>query len=218
MLLVLLGLGTWQVRRLAWKEAILAQIGAAESMAPVPLPANPSPFQKVRVTGRFLPGADALYGVEVRDTPTGSVMGGQLLAPFAADGRVMLVDRGWVPTTATMTAPVVASPGGEVTLVGYARPAEHPRLLLGASDDIAGRLFFTLDPERIATALGLKRVAPFTFVILGPAPADGPIPAEHLPRPVNNHLSYALTWYGLAAALAVIFTTWARKRLSHDPV
>lgn len=218
MLLVLLGLGSWQVKRLAWKEAILARIATAEAAAPVTLPADPRPFQKVRVAGHFLPGPTALYGVEVRDLPTGPTMGGQLLAPFTADGRVMLVDRGWVPATKTITAPAVAPPAGPVTLVGYARPPEHPRML-SPSDDVVGRLFFTLDPERIAVALGLPRVAPFTFVVLGPtAPGDGPIPAEHLPRPLNNHLSYAMTWYGLAGALVVIFTSWARQRLSHDRV
>ena len=218
MLLVLLGLGTWQLHRLAWKEAILAQVAAAQAAAPVPLPADPGPFEKVSVTGRFLPGPTALYGVEVRDLPTGSTMGGQLLMPFAADGRVILVDRGWVPSTAAITAPTVPAPPGPVTLVGFARPAEHPHLL-SVSDDTVGRLFFTLDPQRIAAVLGLGRVAPFTFVVLGPAPAGGgPIPADQLPHPPNNHFYYAVTWFGLAGALVVMFIAWARGRLFDEPV
>jgi surfeit locus 1 family protein len=52
-------------------------------------------------------------------------------------------------------------------------------------------------------------------VALGPTPPNGyPDPAKHLPRPPNNHLSYAITWYGLAAALVVIFVVWARKALT----
>ncbi len=77
------------------------------------------------------------------------------------------------------------------------------------------RQFFTLDPVRIAAALDLPTVAPFT---LGRARAGaaGRLPSRrrHLPRPPNNHLSYALTWYGLAAALVVVFGTWARQRLT----
>jgi len=216
MLLVLLGLGTWQVHRLAWKEALLAQVAAAQGAAPVKLPADPGPFEKVSVTGRFLPGPAALYGVEVRDLAGGSTMGGQLLVPFDADGRVILVDRGWVPSTAAITAPTVAAPPGQVTLVGFVRPAEHPRML-SPSDDTVGRLFFTLDPERIAAVLGLPRVAPFTFVVLGPKPAGpGPIPTDEFPHPPNNHLYYALTWFGLAGALIVMFAAWAHERLSDD--
>ena len=53
MLAVLIGLGTWQLRRLAWKNAFLARIAAAEQAPAVALPAQPSPFQKVRVSGHL---------------------------------------------------------------------------------------------------------------------------------------------------------------------
>jgi surfeit locus 1 family protein len=211
MLLVLLGLGTWQVRRLHWKEGILARIAAAEAAAPVPLPAAPGPFQKVRVTGQFLPGLAASYGVEVRDTPSGPLMGRHLIMPLAAEGRVILVDRGWVPENSRP-----APPTGPVTIIGYARPPDRSRLL-GVADNPAKREFFTLDPAAIAASLGLSNVAPFTLVALGP-PSGPPIPAQHLPRPPNNHLSYALTWYGLAIVLAIVFITWARGRRTNDPV
>jgi surfeit locus 1 family protein len=211
MLSVLLSLGTWQLRRLHWKEGILARIAAAEAAKPAPLPASPGPFEKVSVTGRFLPGLVAFYGVEVRDTRSGPVMGRQLIAPLAADGRVILVDRGWVPGT-----DAVPPPAGPVTITGFARPPEHPRLL-GAADNPSTREFFTLNPAAIAASLGLSHVAPFTLVALGAA-GEPPIPAQHLPQPPNNHLSYALTWYGLAAALALVFTAWARGRLSDDRV
>ncbi len=210
MLLVLLALGAWQVRRLAWKEAILARIAAAEAAPAVSLPAVPGPFLKVSATGHFLPNPAALYGVEVRDSVAGvPTMGWQHLVPFVTGGRVILVDRGWVPDDVAAPAPA-----GSVTITGYARPTEQPRRF-GASDDPARRQFFTLDPARIAAALGLPPVAPFTLVALGPTrPGVFPVPAEHLPEPPNNHLSYAITWFGLAAALLVVFTTWVRKRLS----
>jgi len=98
MFLVLLALGTWQMHRLAWKEGILAQIAAGESAAAIPLPEAPGPFVKVRVTGRFRPDLSALFGAEVRDFPSGPVMGAQLVAPLERDnGPPVLVDRGWVP-------------------------------------------------------------------------------------------------------------------------
>jgi surfeit locus 1 family protein len=226
MFVILLGLGTWQVRRLAWKEAILVQIARAEAAPPIPLPAAsdgavadpaiPAPFTKVAVTGTLLHDKAALFGAEVRDTRTGPDLGALLIEPLRRDGAPpLLVDRGWVPMK--RSAPV-AMPQGPVTIAGYVHPADKAGLF-SARDDVAGRHFYTLDPAAIGAALGLGRVAPFILIALGPAAAPGaeidlPIPAEHLPQPPNNHLAYAITWYGLAGALLVIFTIWARKAAS----
>ena len=94
------------------------------------------------------------------------------------------------------------------------RPSDTPGLF-SATDNPAARLFYTLDAPAIGAALGLHHVAPFILVMVGSAPPERyPDPARHLPRPPNNHLSYAITWYGLAVALVVIFVLWARKALS----
>ena len=71
----------------------------------------------------------------------------------------------------------------------------------------------TLDPAAIGAALGLASVAPFTLVALGPAPTPPRARRSALPRPPNDHLSYALTWFGLAACLLVVFVVYVRKAL-----
>jgi surfeit locus 1 family protein len=209
MLAVLVGLGTWQVQRLRWKRDILAAIALAEASPPVPLSAVPVAFAKVIVTGRLRDDLSALYGAEVRDTRVGPEMGGDLIVPLERDGlEPLLVDRGWVPTTRRNP---LAQPHGIVTITGYIRSPDH-KAWFSAKDDVPGRQFFTLDPAAIGHALGLPAVAPFTLVALGdPPPEHWPAPAQHLPKPPNNHLSYAITWYGLAVALVVIFILWARK-------
>ena len=68
MLVILCGLGTWQVQRLARKTGILAQIAAAEALPAVPLPPDPSPFAKVRIEGRLRDDLAASYAAEVHDT------------------------------------------------------------------------------------------------------------------------------------------------------
>ena len=101
-----------------------------------------------------------------------------------------------------------------MTIEGYVRPSDTPGMF-SATDSPATRQFYTLDTRAIGKALGLDRVAPFILVALGPPPPERyPDPARHLPRPPNNHLSYAITWYGLAIALVVIFVLWARKVLN----
>jgi surfeit locus 1 family protein len=209
MLAVLIGLGVWQVQRLAWKTALLDAIDRAEAAPAVPLPPHPPAFAKVRVQGRFRSDLRALYGADVRDTAHGPQMGAGLLVPLErSDGPPILVDRGWVPVS---RPEAIAMPQGEVSVEGYVRPAVKPGLF-SASDDPATRHFYTLDPAAIGAALGISNFAPFTLVALGaPPPELYPDPARHLPRPPNNHLSYAITWFGLAAALLVVFAVWANR-------
>lgn len=209
--LILLALGTWQVHRLHWKEAILAQIARAEVAPAVPLTGNPGPFTKVSVIGRLRNDLAASYGADVRDTATGPQLGTYMIVPLErANEPTLLVDRGWVP--ARPDGPI-NEPQGIVSIPGYIHPADHPGTF-SAHDDPATRTFYTLDPATIGAALGLKNVAPFILIALGPPPAEHyPEPATHLPRPPNNHFIYAVTWYGLAFALVVMFCVWARGML-----
>jgi surfeit locus 1 family protein len=210
MLIVLLGLGTWQVERLAWKRGLLAQIDAAEAAPAVPLPPKPQPFQKVKVEGQLRGDLSATYGAEVRDSREGPQLGAQLIVPMQRDGaETVLVDLGWAPENRRQP---MAIPNGAASIDGYVLPAEHAGPF-SATDDPATRQFYTLDPQVIGAALGLKHVAPFTLVAMGPTPAAGyPDPAKRLPRPPNNHLQYAITWYALAVALLVIFAAYVRKK------
>jgi surfeit locus 1 family protein len=212
MLAVLLGLGTWQVRRLFWKQELLAQIDRAEAADPIPLPRSAlSPFAKVSATGTFLPDKTALYGADVRTIATGPEMGARMIEPMRqAGGDIILVDRGWIPLSRSVP---VEQPPGEVTVSGYVRLGDKAGWF-SAQDDVVGRRFFTLDPVAIGAAIGEPAARPFVLVALAAGPTAAghwPEPARHLPRPPNNHLSYAITWYGLAVALLAIFIVWARK-------
>jgi surfeit locus 1 family protein len=208
MLAVLVVLGSWQVRRLHWKQGLLAEIDAAEQAPAVPLPAAPLPFAKVSVSGHLRADLVAHYAAEVRDLPGGAMLGTQLLVPLERAGAPpVLVDLGWVPGQGWLPT----LPAGEVSLAGFVRTPEHPAWF-SARDDAVARQFYTLDPQAIGAALGLARVAPFTLVVLAPGtPGQYPDPARTLPRPPNNHLQYALTWYSLAAVLVVIFAIYVRK-------
>ncbi len=210
----MIGLGVWQLHRLKWKEAILAQIYLAEISPPIAVPAHPNRFEKVIVTGVWVPGKAALYGDEVHDGPVTPVAGGELIQPLRETiGRVVLVDLGWVPSQAPVA---VAEPAGIVQVVGYIHKSEAPGWFAGA-DEPEKNLYYTLDAARIGTDMGFSDVAPFTLVAIGKMPPLGsalPQPAQHLPRPPNNHYQYALTWFGFAIVLMFEFYFFARKRLS----
>lgn len=209
MLAATTSLGVWQVERLHWKTDLLREIDLGEAAPAVPLPADPQPFTKVRVAGRLRQDLQALYGVEVRSAAAGPVLGAYLLNPLERPGAdPVIINRGWVPLDRPQ-------PGGTVDAVieGYVRAPELP-VRFGAADDPAARRFYALNPAAIAASLGLPRAAPFTVVALGDTPPGTyPEPARVLPRPPNNHLSYAITWFGLAASLLVIFAIYARRAL-----
>ncbi|WP_426954975.1 SURF1 family protein [Muricoccus radiodurans] len=215
-LAVLLTLGTWQVRRLQWKTALLETVAAAEAGPPAPLTANPPELAKLEATGRFLHDRESLLGVEVRN----GALGGHLVTPLVTEGLPpLLVDRGWVPLD--RAAAPVSRPDGPVRVTGYALQGVA-RGLFSPADDPAGRRFYTADPEAIGTALGLPGVLPWFLVALAPdaaAPAALPEPARRLPRPNNPHLGYAITWYGLAAALVGVLAAFilSRNRRAEGP-
>jgi surfeit locus 1 family protein len=201
MLAVLLFLGTWQVQRLLWKQALLAAIAAAERAPATPLGPDPAPLARVRAEGSFLP-ATALYSAEPRP---GTTDGARLLAVLTRPGAPpVLVDRGWVPI------PTPPLPPPPAAVEGYIRPPE-PAGAFTPAPDLAAKRFYALDPAAIGPTLGIPNLAPYILVAMGDPGL--PDPARTLPRPTNNHLAYAITWYGLAIALLAIFALHTRKVL-----
>lgn len=205
MLAILLSLGVWQLQRRAWKADLLARIDAAEAEPAIPMPTEPDSFAKVRLEGHLVTDRLTRYGAEVR----GNTLGAQIIVPLERPGaEPVLVDLGWAPND--IRQPLTFPQGA---IEGFIRPPEHAGMFSG-KDDPARLLFYTLDPEAIGTALGVARVAPYTLVVIGTvAPGIFPDPVLHLPRPADNHLQYAVTWFGFALTLLIIFVLYARKTL-----
>ncbi len=212
MFVVLCGLGTWQVRRLHWKNDLLARVEASERAPPVPLGAEAEPFAKVVATGRFDHAREALLGVEVR----GTTLGAHLLTPLLRAGHPpLLVDRGWVPLERNRP---LDRPEGKISVTGFVREADR-RDWNSPADDAPRRRFYVFDPQAIGAALGLPaEPEPFGLVALAPPGAGRTFPeaARRLPRPDNRHLGYAITWYGLAVSLVAVLVAFARQRMGDD--
>ncbi len=211
-LAILITLGVWQLQRHAWKTAMLAQVDAAEAAPPHSLTGDDPPlFTRVSVTGTLSPAPAALYGAEVQGERLGAQLVERLDRPGASPLVVVL---GWVPTETARPIRVA----GPATITGYVRLPEHPHWFT-PPDDADTRRFYTLNPASIGAAIGAASPAPFVLVALGPPPAkpNAPIPAEALPRPPNNHLQYAFTWFGLAAALIGVVTAWLFQKEPRQP-
>ena len=220
---LLVSLGVWQLHRLAWKEALIAAAESRAHAAPVDAPPesewsslDPADYEykRVRLSGVF----DESRQVAVfraLSEPRGRYGGpGYLvMTPLElADGATVLVNRGFVPETQEAAAGDGVG-GGETTVVGLMRASETRNWFTPSDDPASGR-WFTRDVGGIARAEGLTRTAPFFIdADAGADPAALPEGGETIVAFPNNHLSYALTWFGMAAALIGVFVAFAASRL-----
>jgi surfeit locus 1 family protein len=231
-LLVLVGLGEWQLQRLAWKEGLIATLAERLSAAPVALPppavwprlsAEHNEFLRVAVTAVFENDKEALVytgGSSLREATGGP--GYWVFTPARlADGNHLMVNRGFVPEgrqkVDTRLEGQVADP---INLVGALRWPEVPGLFTPAGDP-AHNLWFARNSTAIAAAKGVS-VAPFYLELESPQPPDGLPRAGRLqPNLPNSHLQYAVTWFGLAvvfagAYLAWLFGSWRKREATAD--
>jgi surfeit locus 1 family protein len=224
---ILIALGNWQIRRLAWKEALIARVDARTKAAPVPLPPPADwagldmdewEYRPVALTGQFRNDLESRDYALIEQRGRFGGPGYWVMTPLDLDGggRV-LVNRGFVPLDradpATRPAGQVEGP---VTVRGLLRVPEHGGLFTPAATP-EKRLFYARDPQAIAAALGLGAVAPFTVdADATPNPGGLPQGGETVVTFPNDHLQYALTWYGLAAALLCVFGVWARGALRRN--
>lgn len=221
-LAILIGLGTWQIERLHWKLNLIANITERMVAPPAPPPARDTwqqldlkvlEYHRLKLQGHFL-NKDELYYFTQNDE---GVPGFDIITPFRLDnGAVVLVDRGYVPQDRKL--PDTRPEGqieAETTLIGVAR-APQARGYFSAPDDIANNMWFTRDPAKMGAALKLSNVAPF-YVEADATPNAGGLPVGgrtqvHIR---NEHFQYAITWYGLAFVLFVIYFSyhWSNGRI-----
>ena len=212
-LAILVGLGTWQMQRRAWKTALIAERQAGIAAPPVALPdrVDGLEFRRVTVTGHF----DHSREITVLNQTYGRQTGLYLVTPLhLGDGGTVLVNRGFVPPGALAQA---SRPAGEVTITGLLR-GPYGRNRFTPDDRPERGEWFALDPTAMARALDLPAPRPFLIdADATPNPGGLPVGGQSRTDLPNDHLQYALTWYGLALALVVVFALFARNRSGIRP-
>lgn len=230
-----LALGTWQVVRLQWKLDLIARVDArvhADPVAPPPavrwaqVTKETDEYRRVRLAGHYL------YEFT---TPVQALSelgaGFWLLTPLCtADGSIVFINRGFIPAAENKpgTYPVrragsnpCANAGEQVTVTGLLRISEPGGGFLRENDPANNR-WYSRDVAALAAARGLSKAAPNGAPVVAPFFIDagkGQDPAAAPERAVggltvisfvNNHLVYALTWYGLALMVAGALW-WVRR-------
>lgn len=215
---ILIGLGTWQVQRLYWKEGVLQTIDQRTHAAPVPLADVEARFaatgdvdyMPVTATGTFVHEGERHFFSTWQ-----GISGFDILTPLQLDdGRYVLINRGFVPYD--LKDPAKRAEGqvtGEVTITGLAR---NPLLAKPSSmlpdNDPAKNMFYWKDRDVMAATAGLPAGYALVPILIdadkAPNPGGLPIGGVTIIDLPNSHLQYAVTWYGLAAALAGVLLVW----------
>ena len=205
---VLIGLGAWQVKRLAWKEGIIARLEQRLAADPVALPSPPDParddFLRVAITGE-IDGRELHVLTSLQ--PYGP--GFRVIAPLTeATGRVVLVDLGYVPEAMKDAG---SRPAGAVEVVGALYWPNETDGFTPAPDREAN-IWFARDLAPMAEALGAEPV-----LIVAESYGDS-LAGGDWPRPLrlgvslaNDHLQYAVAWFSLALIWAVMSAMLVRR-------
>jgi surfeit locus 1 family protein len=232
MVAVFVGLGLWQLQRRVEKHALIAALNERLAAAPGPLPSpvrwsaltpERDEFHRVSFVATYQSGPDAMVyssGSAVREDVSGPGTWAFMPARLAS-GETVVINTGFVQNTMQdraqedrAVAPLITRE--PVTLTGYIRFPEKAGMLT-PPENLTKRLWFTRDHLAMARALGwgadAKAVAPFYIDLEQPVPSSGipkPGPLEvHLK---DDHMQYAITWFGLAGAVVIAFGVWLQGR------
>jgi len=231
---LLVGLGVWQLQRRVEKHALIAHLTERLAAAPDALP-QPSQwnaltpatdeFRRVRFAASYEARPDAMVyssGSAVREDISGPGTWAFLPARLP-DGATVVINAGFVQNTMqdraqedrAVTRLITGQP---VTLTGYIRFPESAGTLT-PPENLTKRLWFTRDHLVMAKALGWGEVAPFYIDLEAPVPESGiPKPGPLDVHLKDDHLQYAITWFGLAGAVLIAFGVWWRgQRRASSP-
>jgi surfeit locus 1 family protein len=195
------GLGVWQVERRAWKLDLIAKVEARIGAPPTALPPRREwggdlAYRRVRAVGRFLNNRETFVQAVTERGAGWWVMTPLVLSAPRPD--VILVNRGFVPPE-RRDGRARRNPDGMVAVTGLIRNTEPGGAFLRSNDPASDR-WYSRDVAAIARARGLAHTAPFFVDADATANAGGyPIGGLTIIAFRNNHLMYAITWFGLAA-------------------
>ena len=170
-------------------------------------------YHRLHLTGTFLNDKEFHYFTQDDDGDPGY----DIVTPLKlTGGEIVLVDRGFVPREKKDPATRAAGQiEGETNLIGVAR-APQARGTFSNADDVGKNVWYTRDPKTMGAALKLTHVAPF-YVEADAAPNAGgfPVGGRTQVNIRNEHLQYAITWFGLAAVLLAVYFSyhWSNGRM-----
>jgi len=209
---ILISLGVWQIQRLHWKLGLIAEVNHSLAAPPLSLDTalamgTRAQYHRVLLDGWFHNDKESY----VYASGPGSAPVYHVLTPFETrERRVLMVDRGIVPPE--LLDPAKRARVDERVMLGVWRVPDPPGMFT-PSPDTAHRIWYSRDVRAIAAADHVKLAAP-VIVEADAAPNPGGWPRGGQTQVTfrNEHLQYAITWFGLAAALLGVYLAFHISR------
>ena len=214
MVAVAVGLGVWQLQRLTWKENLIADLqsrssGPAQALPPGAFDEEAMLYRPYRLEGRLHPE----LSLNLLSRLNAGQPGRHIVTPLELDdGRVVLLDRGWVPLDWTAAGP---SDPRAVSIEALARRGGwHGSEWLKPTNDPSANAWVWPDLPAMAEAVGLPNIESTLYFSARAEQEPGPYPLGGRTRVTlnNDHLEYALTWFGLALTFCVTYIILKRRR------
>lgn len=217
MFVVMIGLGAWQLQRLEWKLGLIAQMQermtgpllSAPQLAAAIKAGGSADYYRLVAQGQFLPGRQLFWFTAGLDGEPGY----HVIAPLLLqEGQILLVDRGFIPLAAKDAPGAFALASGAAIIHGIARDSQHAGSFT-PDDEPQKQLIFARNVAVMARELGVSNVVPF-FVEADAKPDSSGYPKGGQTRVTlrNEHLQYALTWFGLAATLLAVYFIYHKSQ------
>ena len=207
---VLIALGVWQLQRLDWKLGVIAEAEAMMAAEPEPLPVGPEPADWNR---RPVSLDGTLAGEELHVLTSGTAAGTGYRAIARvdlADGRAVMADLGLLPVDDKEASATT----GPVSITGNLLWPDDVNSSTPAPD-LDRNIWFGRDVDAMAEALGTEPVLVTVRALTPPDPRTVPLPLDTA-QFKNDHLSYAITWFGLAIVWAGMTAFLIRRTLQKD--
>ena len=207
---VLCALGVWQLQRLAWKEQLIATLQErlsvpVVSLSRLPLPLSAQEWQRVSVNGRFDHAGQVLVGPRTREGRAGA----HVFTPLRLDdGRILMINRGFVPMQGARLDAALSAPISRVTLSGVVRLPARARFT--PDNDPARAQWYWPDLAAMHTGGGL--IADIYVQQSQSATGEWPQAVSVTPDLPNNHAQYAAFWFAMAALALIVFLLAIRGR------
>jgi surfeit locus 1 family protein len=214
-LIVLIGLGAWQVERLRWKNELIETFDTRMAMPAVEAPAKIEnmaewQYRRVTLTGVFQHQKELL----MTGRPFEGNAGFHVLTPLLlSDDRIILVNRGWVPEKLRdPTKRPETQVEGLVTVEGIVREDKR-RGTFVPDNEPKNEVWLYVDTHQMAAHRDIVPVADYYVdAIRPPGPYTLPIGASAELSVRNEHLQYAVTWFLTAGTLLVIYVIYHFRR------
>jgi surfeit locus 1 family protein len=219
LLAMLLSLGVWQIHRLHWKLDLLAKIHTGLTAPPLALSdvlptldaahIETADYRRVVVRGLFQNGEEIFFFT----TGDQGAPVYHVLTPFLMeDGHTLLIDRGTVPVNLPPAMLAQGDLNGERAVTGIIRKPASPGWFTPPVD-VAHRIVHTREPQTLAKAFGLRNVFPmFLEADATPNPGGWPRGGVTIVDLPNDHLQYAITWFGLALGLFAVYLAYHHSK------